>query len=320
MDNVADELEIIKTIVKKLPRRSRSLIGDDVAHLKAEQGQLVAKCDMLVRATDAPKQMKVWQMARKAIAMTVSDFAAKGVRPKYALISLGIPRGFSNHSIAELSRGFRAGSDEFSLQIVGGDTNEACDLIIDCILLGFAEKIVRRDGASHGEVVVTFGGFGYPPLGLKALRGEITLPPRIRARAVESVLMPKVKLELALALASQGFMCASADSSDGLAVTLNEIARSSRVGMILDKLPIPRELEEISIPLPLSDAVLFGGEEYEIVATVKDGDIDAIRRLVTTYKGELHILGRVDNSRRGVWLRKGEHMERIPSRGWVHLR
>jgi thiamine-monophosphate kinase len=315
-----DELEIIKTIAKNLPRSSQSRIGDDVAHLQTSRGLLIAKCDMLVRTTDAPKQMNLWQIARKAIAMTVSDFAAKGVQPTYAMISLGIPRGFSRDSITELARGFRAASDEFSVQIVGGDTNEACDLIIDSIMLGFADDVVRRDGAKHGEVVVTFDGFGYPPLGLKALAGEITLPRRIRVRAVESVLMPKVKLKLALALASRSLMSASADSSDGLAFTLNEIARSSRVGMVLDELPIAKKLKGIFLPIPLKEAVLFGGEEYEIVATIREADIDATRRLVATYKGELHVLGRVDKTRRGVWLRTRRGLERIPPRGWTHLK
>lgn len=80
------------------------MIGDDVAYLPAQKGQLIVKSDMLVRKTDMPKQMRLWQAARKSIVMCVSDFAAKGVTPQAVLLSLGVPRGTTWEAVRELAR------------------------------------------------------------------------------------------------------------------------------------------------------------------------------------------------------------------------
>src|SRR6186997_284091 len=119
--------------------------------IKTNGMNIVLKSDMLVESTDAPKIMKPWQIARKSILACVSDFAAKGIRPYACLISIGIPRNYSRKNIVSLAAGFSKASKEFNVRILGGDTNESKELIIDCNMMGITtlpdNKIPRRKGA-----------------------------------------------------------------------------------------------------------------------------------------------------------------------------
>ena len=139
------EREIIKILFEKYEKMPKMPIpfGDDVSAIEIDEERLgILKTDMLVAKTDVPKEMKIWQAARKAVVMNVSDFAAKGVEPKVMLVSLGLPRKLSKKDIIEeIGYGLNVAAREYDIYIVGGDTNEACDLIIACMLFGIAEKI-----------------------------------------------------------------------------------------------------------------------------------------------------------------------------------
>src|SRR5271169_3636972 len=131
-----DEYDIIDLITKRFGRLPEGYlpIGDDVALIPAGKAgeSIVLKSDMLVGRTDVPPGM-TWRMAsRKAVAMCVSDFAAKGVRPTAFMVSLGLPRGTPRGKVVELASGLVEASREWNVKLVGGDTNEADDLIIDC--------------------------------------------------------------------------------------------------------------------------------------------------------------------------------------------
>src|SRR5579872_2295886 len=179
-----DEYDIIKLITGRFGDLPEGYlpIGDDVAVIPpGRKGEsVVLKCDMLVARTDVPPGMS-WKMAaRKAVAMCVSDFAAKGVRPTAFMVSVGLRRGTPEEKVVELASGLLEASHEWNVKLVGGDTSEADDLIIDCSMTGFAKKIVRRDGARPGECVVTSGPFGQTAAGLKILMDGAKAGPAFR--------------------------------------------------------------------------------------------------------------------------------------------
>ncbi len=95
---------------------------------------------MLVGKTDVPKEMSLFQAARKAIVMNISDFASKGVQPIAALVALGLPANFTQKNIEEIAEGLNAGAQEYGAYIIGGDTSETSDLIISVSLFGTAQK------------------------------------------------------------------------------------------------------------------------------------------------------------------------------------
>src|SRR3989442_12175656 len=117
---------------------------------------------MLIGSTDVPPGMTLRQAARKAVVATVSDFAAKGVRPKALLVSLGLTSPVKRDVVAELGRGLSQGAREYGCRIIGGDTSKSNDLVIDCIGFGLAKSqtILRRDGAKPGDTMAGPGGFG----------------------------------------------------------------------------------------------------------------------------------------------------------------
>ena len=315
-------MEIIESIVRSaavLPK-SYSKIGDDVAVIPAGGGKVVLKTDMLVQGTDVPKQMSFRQAARKSVAMCVSDFAAKGVKPDSFMVSLGLKRGVTRSQVRELSLGLRDASNEWNLRLIGGDTSEAVELSINCTMVGFARRFTRRAGAAPGDVVAVSGRFGYPPSGLKILRDGARATPSFRRKAVGSVLMPTPNLRLGLALA--GCWTAAMDSSDGLARSLHILSKASRVGIEIWKRPTGQDVKEFAAKngLAVDKLVLEGGEEYLIVGTIKPSRVLSAARIARANGGEILVIGRVTRRQGGVSIHVESGVKPLADAGWVHLR
>lgn len=162
--------------------------------------------------------------------------------------------------------------ENMSGYIIGGDTNEASNLVISISLFGIAKKteVVLRSGAKHGDIVAVTGFFGKTAAGLKILVDGFEAPAKIRRALVESVLMPKARLKEGLALSQIKAVTASIDSSDGLAWSLHEIARASKVGFLINKLPIADEAEKFAETHNLDplELALYGGEEKVMPSSV----------------------------------------------------
>jgi thiamine-monophosphate kinase len=312
--NEYDIIDLLTRMAGRLPA-GYSPIGDDVATIPSSPGRLVLKSDMLVGRTDVPPGMTWRQAGRKAVAMCVSDFASKGAVPQALMVSLGIPRNLEDHDIRAVARGFRDGMTEWGLNLVGGDTNEADDVIIDCILAGFAGRIVERSGASPNELVVVTGEFGTTSAGLKILLDKASSAPGFRKMALENVYRPSPRLKLGLAL--RDYLTSAMDSSDGLAICLHTLAEASRVGMKIDRLPNRRALEKFASDnhYRLDELVLYGGEEYEIVGTVPRNRIAEAEAAAKAAGAGLIVIGETTGGG-GVVTAGGSTIER---RGWVQL-
>ncbi|MFQ6065405.1 MAG: thiamine-phosphate kinase [Candidatus Bathyarchaeia archaeon] len=320
------ERRIVDLILKRLDQMPNMPVpfGDDVSAIDIENGRLaVLKTDMLVGKTDVPPGMSLWQAARKAVVMNVSDLAAKGVKPTAILTSIGIPRGYTRGDIQQIGRGLNAGAREYDAYILGGDTNEAADLIISCSLLGICEKqhLIRRSGAKPGDLVAVTGFFGKQAGGLRILMENLSAPPKVRKELVHAVFMPHARLKEGLALAETKAVTASIDSSDGLAWSLHEISRASNVGFIIDNLPVASEVVEFAEihnldPIELS---LYGGEEYELVVTVKQQLWGEAERAVRRIGGSLIEIGRATEEKHLLLKSEGE-MIPIEARGWEHFK
>jgi len=293
--------------------------GDDVSAVDIGGGKLaIIKTDMLVGKTDVPPQMSLWQAARKAVVMNVSDLAAKGVKPIAVLASIGIPRGLRKQDIEQIGEGLNHGAREYDAYILGGDTNEASDLVISCAAFGIAEKkrVTLRSGAKPGDIVAVTGPFGKTAAGLKILLQNLSAPSRMRKTLVDSVLMPCARLNEGLALAETGAVTASIDSSDGLAWSLCEISRASHVGFLIDKLPIAEEAQQLAKMHKLDsiELSLYGGEEYELVVTVKPMLWNKARK-----KASLIRIGRVIKEKTLI-LKVGKKAFPIEAKGWEHFK
>ena len=298
--------------------------GDDVSACDIGSGNLaILKTDMLVSKTDVPRGMTLWQAARKAVVMNISDFAAKGVGPKAMLVSLGLPKVMEEKDVEEVAAGLNVGAREYGAYVIGGDTGEASDLVISISLFGTAAKgeVMLRSGARPGDFLAVTGFFGKTSAGLKILLHNLNVQERLRKVLVESVLLPRARLKEGLALRRTGAVSAAIDSSDGLAWSLHEVARASNVGLTVNELPVAREAERFAKDNNIDpvELALYGGEEYEIVLTVRPNLWSAAEKAVRRVGGTLLQIGTVTAKKSVIFMMNGKKRT-IKPRGYEHFK
>jgi thiamine-monophosphate kinase len=319
------ERKIIELIQKKLDLMPEMAVpfGDDISAVELEKGRLaILKTDMLTNKTDVPKEMSLWQAARKTVVMNVSDFAAKGVKPLAIIVSLGLPGTYTSKEVEEIADGLNAGAREYGAYIVGGDTGETTDLIIAISLFGTAgkEEIMLRKGAKVGDIVAVTGFFGKTAAGLKILVKGVETTSDLRESLISSVFMPKARLIEGLTLRDSKAITASIDSSDGLAWSLHEISKINKVGFLINKVPIASEayrFAEINKLNPI-DIAFYGGEEYELVVTIKPELLKKTINEIKKIGGCLIPIGKVTKDPQ-ILIDINGKKGTIEPRGWEHF-
>ena len=310
------EKKIIELFQNKLG--NTSFVPEDVESFKIGKKRLIVKVDTLVESTDLPPGMKLEDAARKSIVSCVSDFAAKGVRPIFGIVSLTIPKRLSRSNIESLARGFQRAAGEFELKILGGDTNEGKELVINFSLFGVSEKIVNRKGAKINHVIITSGPFGYSGAGLSILLKNKKCSKKFGAKAKSAVFKPKCRLMFGLN--NKNYFSSSMDSSDGLSTTLNEMSSQSKKKFVVTRMPSENDVFDFasSNGLNTNDLIFNSGEEYEIVATASMSNLTRIKKYAKKHRIKLYEIGYVTKGS-GVFYKKDGKLIRIKDRGWQHL-
>ena len=311
-----NEKRIIELFQNRLG--NTDFVPEDVESFKIGKKHLVVKVDTLVESTDLPPGMKLEDAARKSIVSCVSDFATKGVRPIFGIVSLTIPKRFSRSNIESLAKGFQRAAREFELKILGGDTNEGKELVITFSLFGASEKIVNRKGAKTNHVIITSGPFGYTGAGLAILLKNKKCSKKFGAKAKSAVFKPKCRLMFGLK--NKNYFSSSMDSSDGLSTTLNEMSSQSKKKFVITTMPSENDIFDFSNSNRLSanDLIFNGGEEYEIVATVNTSNLTRIKKYSKKHQIKLYEIGYVTKGS-GVFYKKDGKLIRIKDKGWQHL-
>ena len=311
------EKKIIELFQSKLG--NASFVPEDVESFKIGKKYLIVKVDTFVQSTDLPPQMKLEDAARKSIVSCVSDFAAKGVKPIFGIVSLTIPKKLSRSSIQNLAKGLQRGAREFELKILGGDTNEGKELVITFSLFGTTKKIVGRSGAKTGHVIITSGSFGYTGAGFSILLKNKKSSKKFRTKAKNAVFKPKCRL--LFGLKNKKHLSSSMDSSDGLSTTLNEMSDQSKKKFVITRMPSENDILEFAISNKLdpNDLIFNSGEEYEIVATTNKSNLPKIKNHAKKHRMQIHEIGYVTNGR-GVFYKRNGKLVRIKDKGWQHLK
>ncbi len=310
------EKKIIELFQNRLG--NTNFVPEDVESFKIGKKRLVAKVDTLVESTDVPPGMKLEDVARKSIVSCVSDFAAKGVRPIFGIVSLTIPKRLSRSNIESLAKGFQRAAGEFKLKILGGDTNEGKELVINFSLFGISEKIVNRKGAKTNHVIITSGPFGYSGAGLSILLKNKNGSKKFKAKAKRAVFRPNCRLTFGLK--NKNYFSSSMDSSDGLSTTLNEMSTQSKKKFVITRMPSENDVFDFasSNGLNANDLIFNGGEEYEIVATANTSNLTRIKKYAKKHRIKLYEIGYVTKGS-GVFYKKDGKLIRIKDKGWQHL-
>lgn len=320
------EREIINLIQKQLSPMPKIAIpfGDDVSAYELDDKTLaVVKTDMLTSKTDIPNEMSLCQAARKTIVMNVSDFASKGVRPTVAIVSLGLPDTFTLKDVKEIAKGLDAGAREYNTYVIGGDIGETSDLIIAVSLFGTSEKkdIMQRKGAKIGDIVAVTGQFGKTAAGLKILINDINVSPKLRKPLISSVCFPKAKLQEGLILRASKSVTSSIDSSDGLAWSMYELSRINKVGFLINTIPIANEAKEFAVSNGINpiELTFYGGEEYELVITLKPKELEKTQKNLKKVGSRLIPIGKVVKEQK-IFIDFNGKKEIIEPRGWEHFK
>jgi thiamine-monophosphate kinase len=317
-------VERILRLFSPCPREALP-IGDDASALSLGDGlALVVKADMLIAATDVPPGMSNQQIGRKVVTMNFSDLAAKGAKPSGILVSLGLPRSFGVNETLDVMRGVIVEAKRYGACVMGGDTGEASDLIVSGMAIGFAEesRLVKRSGAKPGDILAVTGPFGLTGAGLKLLLEGMKSDEKTKGPLVKAVYEPKCRVDEGMALATSECLSSSVDSSDGLAWSIYELSKASKVGFAVEQIPIPQEVTRFAQMNNLDplDLALYGGEEYELVVTVKRNMWSKAEKAIRTAGGAIHRIGQAAKGRE-ITLKttKGE-TKTIKPKGYEHFK
>jgi len=281
--NVSDlgEFGLIELLAKTVGQaESKSVligIGDDAACWRTEASTQLATTDSLIQDIHFTLSTTTWrELGWKALAVSLSDIAAMGGLPQYALVSLGLPGDTEVASVAELYEGMAELARLFDVSIVGGDSVEAPVVMLSLVVIGKAQEsqnILIRSAAAPGDLIAVTGYLGASAAGMAMLEREPELfqeDENIIATLREAHLKPRPRVTEGQVLAHYGVKSAI-DLSDGLVSDLNKLCKASRVGarLFINQIPIHpmvrNNFANDSIKLALS-----GGEDYELLFTAPD--------------------------------------------------
>lgn len=330
------EFGIIERISRLLPATPKDVvvgIGDDVAVLDTSgPNYLLATCDIQVENVHFLRHgISPQQLGRKVVAINVSDIAAMGGRPRWALVSLGLPSDLSVTFIDELYHGLNAQAQVSGLSIVGGNLSQIKGpLVIDLFLLGECDKecFLRRDGARTGDAVLVTGDLGDSRAGMELLmHPELQVPEEVRTQVLAAHLTPHPQLAEGQLLAASRRVHAMLDVSDGILSDLGHICESSGVGASLDLAKIPissacRQVAEAAAASP-EEWALTGGEDYQLLFTADPTEVEAIQALVSQQTGAaVTVVGRIVAAPGMITVIEPDGTMKTPSgaSGWDHFK
>jgi len=312
-----DENKIINIFQTKLG--NKKFISEDVEIFTLGKVKIVAKTDTMVQSTDIPKKMKLSDAARKSVIACVSDFASKGINPKYGIISINLPKSISKKQVENIANGFKKASKEYKISIIGGDTNEGNEIVFNVCIFGNSNRIVTRKGSHEGDLIFTTGPFGYTSIGLDILLNNKKKKNNLMKKSLKSVINPKPRLNYGLK--NKKYFTSSMDSSDGLSTTLNEMSKQSKKKFIINKIPSNRDLEIYlkKQKIDLNSVVFHGGEEYEFIFTISSKDKKMIIKNAKLLKTPIFEIGYVTLGE-GVYLEKNNKKTILKDLGWKHFK
>jgi thiamine-monophosphate kinase len=276
-------------------------LKDDAACLTPTAGHdLVLTTDALVESVHFLPDDLPGSIARKALGVNVSDLAAKGADPRGFLLSLALPEDWTEAWLANFAAGLGQAAGDFGCPLLGGDTVKARGaLTLSVTALGEvpAGRMVRRTTAQAGDFICVTGTIGDGALGL-ALRSDpawaATLSPDHKAYLADRYLHPQPRHRLAAAMRASAQ--AAMDVSDGLAGDLAKMMRVSGVSAEIDvgRVPLSDAARAAVEASPdLIHRVMTGGDDYEILCTVAEKNLDRFRKEADSVNVRLSVIGRV---------------------------
>lgn len=324
-----DELRALYSIRERFKNVSKSVavgVGDDAAVVNINPGSyLVVSTDSHVSDVHFKKEnISPKLLARRSVAVSLSDIAAMGGVPKYILSSIGFSEEEDELYLDQLLEGFSLAADEFRVELIGGNLTRAKELFIDITVLGEANpnNIVKRCGAEPLDVIYVTGNLGDSSLGLKLIESEIDK--KLCKSLIDRHLVPIPRLDIGRDLANRGLVSSMIDVSDGLILDLERITVEQGLGAIIFQEKIPLSSSYIEYINNYEDdtysLALSGGEDYELLFTSPPGKEKEIELLSNQFVIPITEIGYINGGNLITVLDSMGEKLIINNRGHIHFK
>ncbi len=312
-----NERVLIEHITGSLTRNGKNTVvgaGDDDCAVLDIGGDdyLLVTTDMLHRKTDFPQQMSGWQIGWMSVAVNLSDLASKGAKPLGILMAIGVPPDTELDFFDDIIKGMDTCARSFGTQVIGGDMDSHEELTMTGTALGLVNKdlLIRRSGANPGDLVCVTGNLGTAGAALILMQKNINAGQQIQKGLFE----PIPRINEGMALAKTHVVTSMMDISDGLALSLHDLAKASGVGFKIyeNKLPVLPDVKKLLEGDELLRAVVFTGGDFELLFTVQPDKINQVRNACS-----FTVIGEV--IKEGVFIERSDGVEPLKGRGFEHF-
>ena len=253
-------------------------IGDDAAAWDGRPFIQLATTDSLVENVHFSFESSTWEdLGHKSLAVNLSDIAAMGGQPLYALVSLACPGDVDVESVLDFYRGMTRLGSQHGTAIVGGNTAASPVVSVSVFVTGEAPsgKLLRRSSALPGQLIAATGTLGAAAAAVAALKSRRTAASEVPAVLMQALLRPCPRLAEAQVLVEEGVCCAI-DISDGLVADLGHVCEQSEVTARVNASQIP-VCPACQLVTPDSlNLALYGGEDYELLFTCDSPTLERI--------------------------------------------
>jgi thiamine-monophosphate kinase len=342
-----NEFDFIKSLRARVANSSSSLsthhssliqgIGDDAAVIRSQAGKdSIVTTDLLIEDVDFKRDTTTPELlGHKALAVSLSDIAAMGARARWGLVSIGLPADIWESGFAKrLYDGYLGLAEQYGVELAGGDVSRTTDkIVIDSILIGECDSghAVMRRGATPGDQIFVTGFLGEAAAGLRLIERGARVhtpggPQRLEEHSIDRLLLrqlrPDPRVGWGILLGEEQLASAMIDVSDGLSSDLNHLCDESGVGALIDaaRIPIDKLVTEICGRRALDPLMLalHGGEDFELLFTVKPQNVDNLPKRVDGVS--LTCIGTVKEQSFGVKISEGPRVWNLEPGGWEHFK
>jgi thiamine-monophosphate kinase len=299
-------------------------IGDDAAAWRDDASIQLVTVDSFIQDIHFSLAITPWLEAGwKALAVNLSDMAAMGGVPMYAVVSLALPDDTEVDNVTALYQGMTRLAQEFGVAIVGGDISRAAQVALNITVLGSTQNrngnMLTRSGAKPGDKIAVTGYLGAASAGLEMLSGKLKFDNKTSTRLKQAFLHPYPRISEGKLLLEQGVK-AAIDISDGLVSDLGHICQGSQLGARLaaDSVPVDPAVRA-SFSESALELALSGGEDYELLFTATAEVIDKISRAA---KCLITVIGDMvaDEENKVTLIDQRGNPFKLAQGGWEHFR
>ena len=288
------EFSLIQQYFTRLTPTAVLGVGDDAALVKVNAGmELAISTDMLVSGTHFFADADPYLLGHKTLAVNISDMAAMGAQPRWATLAISMPTE-DDAWLARFSAGFFALADQYSVELIGGDTTQG-PLNLSVTIMGEVPQgqALRRDGAQAGDEIWVSGKLGDAALALAHMQGKLTLDEAGFSATLAALHRPMPRVELGLAL--RGIARSAIDISDGLLGDLGHIIERSQVAAEIQfsSLPLSTYLQPYLAQAIGQQCALAGGDDYELCFTAASAQHGKIEEISGQLNLPLTCIGRI---------------------------